>query len=372
VIVGLFPELDAIGGIQCVGRHIAAVMAEFARRNDLECRLLSLNDSHELHRMTVAGREFVFMGYERGKLRLGVAAARAAWRGEARIVVAAHPHFALAAQGMRAVSRRMRTIVCTHGIEVWEPLPLLRRRALRHADVVLAPSRDTAEQVAVRQRVLRERIQVLPWALDPQFEARAASAAAKVGLPGTFPHGRVILSVGRWDSSEGYKGLDQLISAMPRLLSDWPDLELVAVGEGDDRASLEHLAAERGIKRRVHFLSRVSQAELAACYAACEIFALPSRGEGFGLVYLDAMSHGKPVIAGAHGGAPEVVEDGATGFLVSHGDVQQLITALRTLLVNPARARQMGACGRARVEREFRYERFAAAFEEILREQCES
>lgn len=354
-----------------MGRHIAAVLAEFARRNNLECRLLSLNDSHELHRMTLAGREFVFMGYERGKVRLGVAAMRAAWRGRARLVLAAHPHLGLVAQGMRTVSRRLRTIVCTHGVEVWERLPLLRRRALRRADVVLAPSRDTAEHVAVRQQVLRERIQVLPWALDPQFEARATAAAAKVALPGRFPPGRVILSVGRWDSSEGYKGLDQLIATLPRLLSDWPDLELVAVGDGNDRAWLENLAAERGVRRHVHFLSRLSQAELAACYAACDIFALPSRGEGFGLVYLEAMSHGKPVIAGAHGGAPEVVEDGVTGFLVAHGDVQQLITALRTLLVNPARAQQMGACGRARVEREFRFEGFATALEEILREQCE-
>ena len=380
MIVGLFPELKAVGGIQCAGRHIAAVLADFARRHGMKCRLFSLNDTHELHRMVLpspissgqaaAGHEFMFMGYERGKVRLGAAAMRAAWGG-ARVAVAAHPHLALVTQGMRAVRKGLRTIVWTHGIEVWEPLPLLRRRALGGADLVLAPSRDTAQHVAAMQQVPCERIRVLPWALDPQFAARTAAAAAKVGLPGTFPVGRVILTVGRWSAGEEYKGVDHLIAALPRLLCDWPDVRVVAVGEGDGRAWLEHLAAEHGVQHSVHFLPQVSQAELAACYAACEIFALPSRGEGFGFVYLEAMSHGKPVIAGAHAGAPEVVEDGVTGFLVPHGDVQQLTTALRTLLASPGRARDMGAKGRARVEKEFQFEKFASTLEQILREQCE-
>lgn len=371
VVVGLFTELDAPGGVQRAGRHIAAVLAEFARGRNLEYRLLSLNDSRELHRMNVAGREFVFTGCERGKLRMGATALRAAWRG-ARVVVAAHPHLAPVTRAMRLGRPRLRTVVCTHGIEVWQPLSPLRRRALQRADVVLAPSRSTAEHVAAQQQVPRERIRVVPWALDPQFETRAVAAAAKVSLPGTFPSGRVILAVGRWLASERYKGMDHLIAVLPRLLHDWTDLELVFVGEGDDRAWLEHLAAEQGVARHVHFLSGLSQAELSACYAACEIFALPSRGEGFGMVYLEAMSHGKPVIAGAHGGAPEIVEDGVTGYLVPHGDTAQLTTALRALLSEPEHAREMGTRGRKRVEREFRFEGFAKALKRVLREQCES
>jgi len=370
VIIGLFPELDAPGGIQRAGRHIAAVLMEFANGRGMECRLLSLNDTPELHRMSVGGREFVFTGCERGKGRLVAASLRAARR-KAKLVVAAHPNLATVAQCLRLAAPRIKSLVCTHGIEVWEPLPSLRRFALRRAHLVLAPSRYTADHVTSDQNVVRERIRVLPWALDPQFEAHAV-AASQMALPGEFPKGRVILSVGRWLATERYKGMDTLITALPRLLTPWPELQLVLAGQGDDREWLEDLAEKNGVRRHVHFLSGLTPAQLAACYAACEIFALPSSGEGFGMVYLEAMSCGKPVIGGAHGGAPEVIEDGVTGYLVPHGDVAHLTTSIEALLLNPALAQEMGRKGRERVERDFRFNGFAKTFKKILRELCAS
>jgi phosphatidylinositol alpha-1,6-mannosyltransferase len=370
VLIGLFPELDAPGGVQRVGRHLAAVLSEFASNRGMDCRLLSLNDTPELHRMSVGGKGFVFTGCERGKVRLTATAMRAARR-HARLVLVGHPNLAPVAQAMRIVAPRLKTIICTHGIEVWEPLSVLRRRALRRANVVLAPSRDTADQVSMQQRVVRERIRVLPWALDPQFEA-IFIPTAQAALPANFPSGRVVLTVGRWLANERYKGMDTLITALPRLLTRWPELQLVAVGEGDDRTWLENLAEERGVSRHVYFLSGLNYTELAACYAACEMFALPSRGEGFGLVYLEAMAFGKPVIGGAHGGAPEVIQDGVTGYLVQHGDAVQLATCIETLLSDPAHAREMGARGRKRVENNFRFNVFAKSLKKIIREQCES
>src|SRR5712664_4243167 len=273
----------------------------------MDCRLLSLNDSPELHRMALGGREFVFTGCERAKGRFTVTALLAALR-KAKLVLAGHPNLGPVVQAMRVAAPQMKSIICTHGIDVWEPLGGLRRRALRHANLVLAPSRDTAEQIVSQQGVARERIRVLPWALDPQFEGLLA-AGSQIAPPREFPTGRVILTVGRWLVTERYKGMDTLITALPRLLTRWPELQLALAGEGDDRAWLEDLSEQNGVNRHVHFLSGLSSAELAGCYTACEIFALPSRGEGFGLVYLEAMARGKPVIGGAHGGAPEIIQD---------------------------------------------------------------
>jgi phosphatidyl-myo-inositol dimannoside synthase len=377
VLIGLFPELESAGGIQRVGRHLAAVMTEFAASRGMECRLLSLNDTPELHRMSVADCEFVFTGSQRAKGRFTATAMRAARRRanpkthSRALVVAAHPYLAPVVQAMRLGAPRMKSIVVAHGIEVWEPLSRLRRRALRGANVVLTPTQDTADHIATQQQIPRDRVRVLPWALDPDFEA-LATASSHSSLPANFPSGRVILTVGRWQANERYKGMDTLIAALPRLLHQWTDLQLVAVGEGDDQAWLEQLAEGCGVRRHVHFFSRLSYPELSACYSACEIFALPSRGEGFGLVYLEAMARGKPVIGGAHGGAPEVIDDGRTGYLVHHGDAPQLATCIQTLLANPELAREMGARGRERVNHDFKFGVFAKSFKKVLRELCES
>jgi len=368
VLIGLFPELDAAGGVQRAGRHMAAVLTEFAASRAMECRLLSLNDSPELHRMTASGREFVFTGCDRAKARFAVSALKAARR-RAKLVLAGHPNLAPVVRLMTLAAPRMKSIVCTHGVEVWEPLPGLRRSSLQKASLVLAPSQYTADHVKTDQGVTPQKMRVLPWALDPQFEALAAGAA-KTGAPEDFPKGRVILTVGRWLTAERYKGMDTLITALPRLLTRWPDLQLAAVGEGDDLNWLQDLAEEHGVSMHVHFLSGLSYAQLAACYSACEMFALPSRGEGFGLVYLEAMACGKPVIGGAHGGAPEVISDGVTGYLVQHGDAVQLATSIETLLANPELAKEMGRRGKERVENEFRFNAFAKSFKKILRELC--
>jgi phosphatidyl-myo-inositol dimannoside synthase len=370
VLIGLFPELDAPGGIQRAGRHLAYVLSEYATSKEMEYRLLSLNDTQELHRMRVGDREFVFTGAARGKARFAVSALKAARR-QAQVALAAHPNLAPIVHAMSVVAPKMKSIVCTHGIEVWEPLSRLRRRALQHATLVLTPSRASADFVVSMQGVALERVRVLPWGLDPDFEANV-SGEALAHLPREFPRGRVILTVGRWLATERYKGMDTLIKAMPRLLLRWPDIQLVLVGSGDDREWLVDIARYSGVQLHVHFLSGISYDELSACYAASELFALPSRGEGFGFVYLEAMARGKPVIGGAHGGAPEVIKDGLTGYLVQHGDTGQLATSIDALLSNPGLAQRMGARGRERVEKEFRFAVFANAFGKILRELCES
>jgi len=370
VLIGLFPELDAPGGIQRAGRHLAFVLCEYATSKKMEYRLLSFNDTQELHRMRLGDREYVFTGAARGKAGFTVAALKAARR-SAKLVLAVHPNFAPLVRSMKVFAPQMKSIICAHGIEVWEPLSRLRRRSLQQATMVLAPSRATADYVVSMQGVAPERVRVLPWGLDPDFETRVSVDSAAF-LPAEFPNGRVILTVGRWLASERYKGMDTLIKALPRLLLRWPDIQLVMVGSGDDREWLVNIARDSGVQRHVHFLSGLNYGELSACYAAAELFALPSRGEGFGFVYLEAMARAKPVIGGAHGGAPEVIRDGVTGYLVHHGDTVQLVTSIDALLSNPELAREMGARGQERVEKEFRFTVFAKAFKKILRELCES
>jgi len=118
-------------------------------------------------------------------------------------VLAAHVNLAPIVRAMQLAAPRMKSIVCTHGIEVWDPLPPLRRRALRHATLVLAPSRATADYVVSLQGVARERVRVLPWGLIRTLN-RKSSRARRHATSG-IPSGRVVLTVGRWLATERYK-----------------------------------------------------------------------------------------------------------------------------------------------------------------------
>jgi glycosyltransferase involved in cell wall biosynthesis len=356
-IIGLFTEMLSAGGVQRAGRHAAAVASKFASERGFPYRFLSLNDPQGLHTVRVGPHEFLVSGHARDKSQFVLAALRAAGR-RPSLVIALHPHLAPVVAVMRLRSRKFRSIVFAHGIEVWQPLGWPRSVALRRADLVTAPSRDTAQHLICEQRIRTERVRRLPWGLDPEFEMRLRAPVHPLRPP-AFPEcARVILTVGRWDPAERYKGADTLISALPRVLRTAPDAVLVLVGDGEDRPRLEQLAHEHGVTDRTRFLSSPTQEELFACYAHCDVFALPSRGEGFGLVFLEAMAHGKPVIGGAHGGTPDVVEDGVTGLLVPHGDVALLSGALESLLTDPARASAMGERGRESVQTAYTFEQF--------------
>ena len=175
-------------------------------------------------------REYVFTGAARGKAGFTVAALKAARR-SAKLVLAVHPNFAPLVRSMNVFAPQMKSIICAHGIEVWEPLSRLRRRSLQQATMVLAPSRATADYVVSMQGVAPERVRVLPWGLDPDFETRVSVDSAAF-LPAEFPNGRVILTVGRWLATERYKGMDTLIQGSAPPVAA---LARCSIGDGGSR-----------------------------------------------------------------------------------------------------------------------------------------
>ena len=144
-IVGLFPELLGVGGVQEAGRQTAGALDEITRRRGWSLELLSLNDEPGEGVLRFQGREIPFTGFGRAKARFVIAAVRLA-RKNPRVVLAAHPYLALPASLMKLRSSVSKIIVMSHGIEVWNRLPFLRRRALLQADLLLAPSSNTARK----------------------------------------------------------------------------------------------------------------------------------------------------------------------------------------------------------------------------------
>ncbi len=367
MILGVFTELGGVGGVQRVGRHLAAVLTAHAHRAGWPVRLLALNDAAGLRRIQVGGHEIEYEGFGRGRWALAHACWQSAGR-DARLLLAGHPNLAPLVSAAKLKSPSARSAVVCHGIEVWRPLGRLRRSALQRADCILAPSRHTAEQVVVQQKIPGRVVRLLPWALDPEFAA--ALQQTRPERPANFPRGRILLSVTRLAASEGYKGADTVILALPRLAGRVPDVQYVIVGDGDDLPRHRALARAAGVADRVHFLGRLSaqSTDLLACYQHCDVFVLPSKGEGFGLVFLEAMACGKPVVAGAHGGTTDIVEDGVSGHLVPHGDVERLAAVCERLLTDRACCDEVARRGRERVEQRYLFPQFEARLTTILDE----
>lgn len=251
--------------------------------------------------------------------------------------------------------------VFLHGIEAWQPLGPREKQALRGAALRLANSRHTAARVAAVHPDIGP-IEACPLALLPGNTGAEREAAT---LP--FSLGpRAILVVGRMLRSEQYKGHDQLIDAWPTVSSSVPDAQLIMVGEGDDVPRLKERAKTQPGSDRIVFTGFVGADTLRALYERAAVFALPSRAEGFGLVYLEAMSHGLPCLGSVHDAASEVIVNGETGLLVDQDDTNGMAAALRGLLIDPVRRRAMGESGRARVAAEYSFERFSRRLRELM------
>jgi glycosyltransferase involved in cell wall biosynthesis len=167
------------------------------------------------------------------------------------------------------------------------------------------------------------------------------------------------------------KGIHHILEALHRLRSH-QDFTFVVVGDGPERANLEALSAQLGLTTHVVFTGRVDRQTVPKYFAACNVFVLASLVEAQGIVLLEAMSAGRPVVCTESGGPPEFVQDGHTGFVVPVGDTEALAGRIKLLLQNPTMSEQFGAAGRRRAVAEFSSDRMisdlAEIYEGVLRE----
>lgn len=230
------------------------------------------------------------------------------------------------------------------------------RAALRRAGAVTGCSRfvvDDAERrfglPAGKGRVVHNGVEV---AGDEQPEALE------------LPFDRFVLALGRVVPN---KGFDLLVQAFAKLGSEHPGVGLVVGGEGRVRAPLVALADELGMGHRVALPGGLGRGQVAWAMANAEVFVLPSRVEPFGIVVLEALRAGRPVVVSSHGGAPEIVRHEREGLVADPFDTGALAVAIARLLGDPGLARRLAAAGRRRVE-DFSWDRIADRYSDLYRE----
>jgi len=233
------------------------------------------------------------------------------------------------------------------------------RFVFRRADAVLANSDFTGDTLAGLLGVDAGRIAVVyPTVDQDRFRPDVAGDDLRVAI-GLSKGQRLILSVGRLQRR---KGFDNVVRALPLLMQDGVDVHYAVIGIGDDFEYLQRLAAELGVSDRLHLLGHVSYEDLPRWYGACDLFAMPNRDidgdtEGFGLVFLEAASAGKPAVAGTAGGTGSAVVDDVTGLRVDGERIDAIASALARVLTDSAMADRMGQNGRTRVLENFTHQR---------------
>jgi phosphatidylinositol alpha-1,6-mannosyltransferase len=245
-----------------------------------------------------------------------LAAIRAALSARIDIIFCGHLYMAPLA-ALIARIKRAKLVIQTHGLEAWtRPLPLCRA-AVEAADLVLCVSRFTRGRLLSWAAIAPERVLVLPNTVADAFTPGDGSSLRKAwGLEGK----RVLLTVGRMDARERYKGHDRVIAALPQLVAEGHDVAYLILGEGDDRERLGTLSRTAGVGDRVHFMGAVGRETLVQAYQLADVFVMPSTGEGFGIAFLEAMASGTPALGLAAGGALDALADGKLGIAVNEAD----------------------------------------------------
>lgn len=219
-----------------------------------------------------------------------------------------------------------------HGIDVHDDLPPARRAALRAADRVLAVSSWTRQRVLDLGGIDPARVAVLPNTIDETrftVGARPEKLAKRYNLRADE---RVVLTVARLDPGEGYKGYDRIVRALPTVQAACGRVRFLVVGKGDDRARLEEMARGFGVEQAVTFAGFVPDEELPDHYRLANVFAMPSTGEGFGIVFLEAMACGTPVLAGNCDGSVDALDGGRLGHLVDPNNVDAIADGIIAML----------------------------------------
>jgi phosphatidylinositol alpha-1,6-mannosyltransferase len=340
--------LAGANGIARVARLSAKVLAEQAGRRELQVRAITLRDS------TAPDLGLPVTPCRSSRARFVFECQRAAlscthfvydFAGMAR----AHPHW------MRP---RRRSLVWVHGIEVWEHARPDRLHALARADELVTNTEYTrvrAESLHggfahARTCWLGTESDDLPPELD--------------GGGGTASN---VLLLGRINPGGGEeKGHREMIECWPAVVRAIPDARLLFAGGGPAESLVRAWVANSPVRDRIEVLGFVPEVQLPALWSRTSVLAMPARGEGLGLAYLEAMRQGIAVIASVHDAAPEINLHGVTGYNVDLDRPGDLALRLIELLRDRALRERMGHAGRERWRSHFAYSAFRARFQPIL------
>lgn len=248
-----------------------------------------------------------------------------------QLVIATHLNFTPVAYWLKRLTGIPYWAVA-HGVDAWAIERPDLKRGLQYADQILAVSGYTRSRLLSEQHLDPSKVSLLPNTFDAnrfQIAPKPQHLLERYNLTSDQP---IILTVTRLASTDGYKGYDQLLDALLEIRQVIPNVHYILAGKGDDQPRIEQRIRQLNLTNHVTLTGFIADEELGEHYNLCDVFAMPSKGEGFGIVYLEALACGKPTLGGNQDGAIDALCHGELGVLVNPDDKSAIAKTLIQIL----------------------------------------
>lgn len=268
-----------------------------------------------------------------------VAGSLAAGR-RANVVLMSHVNLLIPGVLIKLLRPKVKLVLIAHGIEVWRPFPAWKRKLLQKVDLFLPVSHFTKDKMKQLYGLPESRFSVMNNCLDPFLEQPLLPGRYLLVLNryGLQEDDKIILTVSRMVDTEQYKGYDRVLEALPALLPSYPALRYLLVGKYDqvEKRRLDAIIDKLGLQKHVVFTGFVPDEEIALYFKLADLFIMPSEKEGFGIVFIEAMYYGLPVIGGNKDGSVDALCNGELGTIIDPDNLPGISQAIKKILDDPA------------------------------------
>ena len=330
---------SATGGIEKVCRIVGKALYETGLEEGSRTKIFCLHGERLPADSNHYFPQLMFTGFGGHRARFILNSIKASRR--ARVVMLSHINLLMVGVLIKLFNPSIKLVMLAHGIEVWDPLPGWKKWMLGRCDLILPVSQFTRDKMLELHHLPENKLQVLNNSLDPFLERpllpkRKADLLERYGLQADE---KILLTVARMADTEVYKGYDKVIQALPSLVVGYPSLRYLLVGSygQKEKNRLDNLIRQLALEKQVIFAGFVPDEEMAAHFNLADIFIMPSEKEGFGIVFIEAMFYGKPVIAGNIDGSVDALCNGELGILVDPVNIEEIAAAIKKILANPGK-----------------------------------
>ncbi|GEO07602.1 hypothetical protein SAE01_00980 [Segetibacter aerophilus] len=287
-------------------------------------------------------------------------------------IILAHINLSLIGWGIKKLSPKKNVILITHGIEVWDQLTGVKSYLMHKADSVLAVSNFTKEAIVKKHKISPEKVSIFSNTIDPYFSyphefKKPEYLMKRYGLKETDS---VIFTLTRLSASEKYKGYDKVIDVLPYLKNCVPNAKYIIAGKADGKESKRLVALQQAndLLDTVMLTGFIKEEEVVDHFLLADVFVMPSRKEGFGIVFIEAMACGLPVIAGNKDGSGDALQQGKLGRLINPDSEAEMFQAIVNTLQKEENTINVRAKKvlQQKVKKAFGYDTYKRNLEEIL------